>query len=189
MFLECILPLYLAQHHTGLLTLSDTKAWSYLLLKIDMKVAGLDRRFHLKASATKNTEWSAYDNTIWNQVFPDSTAKSYQPRPQPIKYNAALMRRSSRPVQPNSRHLICLDWNNNPDGCSHSPCCYEHSCYNCIHNPRVTEKNVQSNWMPTPGKADVTKIKNIIYDEHIGISKCKHYHFVLLLNFHMFVLQ
>jgi len=99
-----------------------------------------DRRFRLKASATKNTAWSAYDNTIWNQVFPDSTAGSYQPRPQPIKYNAALTRCPSSTVQPNYRRLICLNWNDNPDGCSHSPCRYEHSCYRCIHNPWVTDK-------------------------------------------------
>jgi len=41
-----------------------------------------DRRFRLKASATKCTEWSAYDVTIWNQVFPDSTTANYQPRQQ-----------------------------------------------------------------------------------------------------------
>jgi len=39
-----------------------------------------DRRFRLKVSATKRTEWSAYNVTIWNEVFPYSITANYQPR-------------------------------------------------------------------------------------------------------------
>ena len=37
-----------------------------------------DRRFHLKASASHNEQWSTIDVTIWNMTFPDRAIKSHQ---------------------------------------------------------------------------------------------------------------
>ena len=99
-----------------------------------------DRRFRLKASATKNTEWSAYDVTIWNQVFPDSATANYHSRQPQSTHSSNSISRPPRQSQTNHRRQVCLNWNDSPDGCTRSACRYEHSCYRCVHNPRVTDK-------------------------------------------------
>ena len=99
-----------------------------------------NRRFHLKASATNNTEWSAYDIIIWNQVFPDGAMVNHQPRcPQPTNPTNPAYRLPRQP-QLNPKCQICFKWNDSTDGCTCSPCHYEHICYRCIHNPRVSDK-------------------------------------------------
>ena len=77
-----------------------------------------ERRFHLKASAKNIKTWSAIEVTIWNMVFPDYTLGSYQPgRSQPtIPANSY---RPPRQPAPEPKHQICLQWNENLDGCPH----------------------------------------------------------------------
>ena len=98
-----------------------------------------DRRFRLKASAKNIKIWSAIEVTIWNMVFPDYTLGSQQPgRSLPmIPANAYCPPRlpASEP-----RHQICLQWNENPNGCPRPSCRFEHICYRCVHNPRVSDK-------------------------------------------------
>jgi len=89
-----------------------------------------DRRSHLKASATKNTKWSTYDVTIWNQVFPDSVIVNYQSgHPQPTNFTNSGFQPSRQPLS--YKRQICLNWNKSPNGCTHSPCRFKHTCYKC----------------------------------------------------------
>ena len=98
-----------------------------------------DQKFHLKASAKNIKIWLAIEVTIWNMVFPDYTLGSYQPgRSQPtIPANSY---HPPRQPAPEPKHQICLQWNENPDGCPRPSCRFEHICYRCVHNPHVTDK-------------------------------------------------
>ena len=102
-----------------------------------------DRRFPLKASATKNTEWSAYDVTIWNQVFPDSVMVNYHSRQPQSTHSSNSIYRPPRQSQTNYRWQVCLNWNDSSDGCTRSTCWYDHICYRCVHNPRVIDKDIK----------------------------------------------
>ena len=89
------------------------------------------RRFRLKASAKNIKIWSAIEVTIWNMVFPDYTPGSYQPgRSQPtiLAYSYCPPRQPA----PEPKHQICLQWNENLDGCRRPSCRFEHICYRCV---------------------------------------------------------
>jgi len=95
-----------------------------------------DRRFRLKASASKITKSSVINITIWKTVFPDYVYQSSRFQPT-IPANHYRL-----PRQPafNHKQGICLKWNENAEGCSRSSCHYDHVCYWCVHNPRVADK-------------------------------------------------
>ena len=108
-----------------------------------------DRRFRLKASATKNVEWSTYDVTIGNQVYPDSSVENHQPK---HFHPTNPVYRPPRPPQVNSKRQICLNWNDSPDGCTRPACRYDHACLRCIHNPQVMDKGHKAIDCPHKGK-------------------------------------
>lgn len=96
-----------------------------------------DRRFHLKASATKNTKWSAYDVTICNHWLHHGKL--------PLKATPIHLCKQScsspfLPIPTNYRWQACLNWNDSQDGCTHSACHYDHICYRCVHKTRVTDE-------------------------------------------------
>ena len=84
-----------------------------------------DRRFRLKASAKNIKIWSAIEVTIWNMVFPDYTLGSYQPGRSQLTIPANSYR-PPRQTAPEPKHQICLQWNENPDGCPRPSCRFEH---------------------------------------------------------------
>ena len=94
-----------------------------------------DRRFRLKASASNATEWSTIDITIWNTTFPERAIYGYHSQG-PLHYQSRSNppQKPARPLLP-AQQPICLDWNDNPNGCSRNPCRYAHVCYRCVHNP------------------------------------------------------
>ena len=96
-----------------------------------------DRCFHLKASASRNEQWSVIDITLWNMTFPEKAIQSCLPTGL-TRYVANLSQklRDQYGYQP-----ICLDWNENLNGCSWSPCRFKPVCYRCIHNPREKDEN------------------------------------------------
>ena len=96
-----------------------------------------DCRFRLKASASRNEHWSTIDITLWNMTFPEKAIQSCSPiGSTPYVANPSQGPRHQYQYQP-----ICLDWNENPNGCSRSPCRFKHICYRCVHNPRARDKN------------------------------------------------
>ena len=96
-----------------------------------------DRHFRLKASASRNALWSVIDVTLWNMTFPERVIQSRQ-QAGSTPYASNPSQRSQRQYQ---YQTICLDWNENPNGCSRSPCRFKHICYQCVHNPRAQDKN------------------------------------------------
>ena len=83
-----------------------------------------DRRFRLKASASRNALWSVIDVTLWNMTFPERAIQSRQ-QAGSTPYASNPSQRSQRQYQ---YQPICLDWNENPNGCSRSPCRFKHIC-------------------------------------------------------------
>ena len=107
-----------------------------------------DRRFRLKASASPVKEWSAIDVTIWNLTFPEKTPKSRQRDGYPSPSSSIHYRPPySRQPLP-KKQLVCLDWNENPSGCTRTPCRYEHICYRCVHNPTIPDKQHKASQCP-----------------------------------------
>ena len=101
-----------------------------------------DRRFRLKASASNNKEWSTIDITIWNTTFPEIAIwgycsqgpPPYQNPPKPIHQNQTF----------SAQQPICLDRNDNPNGCFRASCRYAHLCYRCVHNPGAVDRNYKA---------------------------------------------
>ena len=103
-----------------------------------------DRRFRLKASASQNAQWSVIDVTLWNMTFPERAIQSHQQAGStPYASNPFQQSQCQYQYQP-----ICLDWNENPNGCSRSPCRFKHICYRCVHNPRAEDKNHKASQCP-----------------------------------------
>ena len=103
-----------------------------------------DHHFCLKASASHTKQWSVIDITIWNTTFPDRAIKSRQPlgaishdlfNPNPYQSPA------HQSQFPTKLKPICLDCNDNPNGCTQAACRYDHTCYRCVHNPNVQDKH------------------------------------------------
>ena len=115
-----------------------------------------DRRFRLKAAAKKKKKWSVIDVTIWNMVFPDHTLDTHRlGRPQ-LTTPANAYCPPRRPV-PELKTQICLKWNENPEGCLRPSCRFDHICYRCIHNPRITDKNHKAIECPHKDRRPPTK--------------------------------
>ena len=115
-----------------------------------------DRQCCLKASATGSTDWSTIDLNIWHDAFPEQTLTQGLPPPQSQQRPWYNTQRSSS-SQP--RHIfptqqrICLDWNDNPNpDCPHPQCKYEHTCYRCAFNPRITDNHHKAMFCPNKGK-------------------------------------
>jgi len=91
-----------------------------------------DRRFHLKASAS-NTKRVIHHRHY--QMEHNLSRKSHPgllltgTSPLPIQFKPSKTNLFS------AQQLICLDWNDNPNGCSLASCRYAHLCYRCVHNP------------------------------------------------------
>ena len=117
-----------------------------------------DRRFRLKASASNIKKWSAIDVTIWNTVFPDHALGNYQSGRSQLTIPANSYRLPRQPAF-NNKQQICLNWNENPEGCSRSTCRYEHICYRCVHNPRVTDKRHKAIECPHREKRAATQLQ------------------------------
>ena len=104
-----------------------------------------DRRFRLKASASHTKQWSTVDITIWNMTFPDRAIKSRYPPgviPQGLPHPSPSHRPTHQHQFPTTKiKPICLDWNDNPNGCTRTACQYDHTCYRCVHNPRIQDKH------------------------------------------------
>ena len=92
-----------------------------------------DRCFCLKASASHTKQWSTVDITIWNMTFPDRAIKSHYPpgvipqglpNPSPSHHPARQHQFPTTKIKP-----ICLDWNDNPNGCTRAACRYDHTFY------------------------------------------------------------
>jgi len=122
--------------------IADLLGYQSLIIRASMncregKWVVYDRRFHLKASASHIDQWSAIDLTLWNMTFPERAIQSRQPAGStPYVPNPSQRSQLQYQYQP-----ICLDWNENPNGCSRSPCRFKHMCYRCVHNPRAQDKN------------------------------------------------
>ena len=97
-----------------------------------------DRRFCLKASASRISQWSVIDVTIWNMTFPEKAIQYYQPQ-RSASYNTPNPNPPQWPQLQNQP--ICLDWNDSSNGCSRASCRYKHIFYSCVHNPRAQDKH------------------------------------------------
>jgi len=99
-----------------------------------------DRRFRLKASASRTKKWSRIDVTIWKMTFPD-LIKSQGFNIHSTHLQPPRAPRQNQPSRLPRRMPICLDWNDSPNGCTRTACRYEHVCYRCVHNPRELDKH------------------------------------------------
>ena len=97
-----------------------------------------DHRFRLKASASRISQWSVIDVTIWNMTFPEKAIQCHQPQ-RSAPYNTPNPNLPQQPQRQNQP--ICLDWNDSPNGCSRASCRYKHISYHCVHNPRAQDKH------------------------------------------------
>jgi len=114
-----------------------------------------DRQFRLKASATSSTDWSTTDLDIWNNAFPDvSVTQGFPPSQlQPRAQYGTRRITSNQTRRSPSQQRICLDWNDDPNpDCQHPQCKYEHMCYRCAYNPRITDNHHKAMFCPNKGK-------------------------------------
>jgi len=124
-----------------------------------------DRCFHLKASASNLKQWATIGIAIWNTTFPERAIRShqwpgpssyYQSRQYPPQRSRPLYHQSNPPSQgskrqnqaPPTTQSMCLNWNENPNGCSRVSCRYAHLCYKCIHNPGASDQNHKASQCP-----------------------------------------
>ena len=96
-----------------------------------------DKQFCQKASACLHLEWSTMDGTLWNLCHTE------RPSSQPI-YRSPSSSYNSTP--------ICLEWNDNPGGCSRPNCRYAHICYRCVNLPRLVDHCHKAVSCPNKGK-------------------------------------
>jgi len=123
-----------------------------------------DRRFHLKASASNLKQWATIDITIWNtdrairgHQGPDPSSY-YQSRQYLPQWSRPSSHQSNPPSQGSTRQnqappttqSMCLDWNENPNGCLLVSCRYAHLCYTCrcIHNLGDSDQNHKASQCP-----------------------------------------
>ena len=110
-----------------------------------------DRRFHLKVSATRCKEWASIDINIWNIAFP-GRAFTAAPVKGFRKPGSGATGYSTRPP-PYKNKNVCLDWNDDPSpSCPYPDCRFEHRCYRCICNPRITDNQHKAIFCPYKGK-------------------------------------
>lgn len=110
-----------------------------------------DRHFRLKASATRCKDWAPIDINIWNMAFPERTLAAAPPKA-PRHPGSGIPVYSSR-QPPNKYRNICLDWNDDPSpNCPYPGCRYEHRCYRCVFNPKVTDNQHKAMFCPHKGK-------------------------------------
>ena len=58
---------------------------------------------------------------------------------------------SNQPLLANGK--VCLEWNDNPSpNCPYPDCRFEHHCYRCIFNPKVTDNRHKALFCPYKGK-------------------------------------
>ena len=87
--------------------------------------ASYDCQFRQKASACPELVWSTMDSTLWNLCRSEGPSLQTFYRSQSPSY-------SSTP--------ICLEWNDNPAGCSRHNCRYAHICYRCVNLPSSVDR-------------------------------------------------
>lgn len=108
-----------------------------------------DRRFRLKASASRSIHWSRIDITIWNMTFPDKAISGRQSSVVPRDlFEPNFSQRTPRSQFLPKTRPICLDWNDNPNGCTRPTCRYDHLCYRCVHNPKIPDKRHKASQCP-----------------------------------------
>ena len=118
--------------------------------------ADYDRQFRLKASATSSIEWSTIDLNIWNNAFPGITTNHgpspVQPQPR-SQYSTQRYASAQTRQPPSPQQCICLDWNDDPNpNCPHPNCKYNHVCYRCAYNPRITNNRHKAIFFPNKCK-------------------------------------
>ena len=99
--------------------------------------------FRLKASASPKKQWSNIDITIWNVTFPERAIKGHQLQggiPNDLFNPQQSQHLAHQNQSLTKRQPICLDWNDNPSGCTRATCQCDHVCYRCVHNPRALDK-------------------------------------------------
>ena len=110
-----------------------------------------DRHFRLKASATGSKDWSAIDLNIWNLAFPERTVPTTAQHTPCYSGPGAQPYSSNQPLLANGK--VCLEWNDNPSpNCPYPDCRFEHHCYRCIFNPKVTDNRHKALFCPYKGK-------------------------------------
>ena len=107
--------------------------------------------FRLKVYATRCKEWASIDINIWNIAFPGwafaaATVKGFR------KLGSGATGYSTR-LPPYKNKIVCLDWNDDPSpNCPYPDYRFEHRCYRCICNPRVTDNSTRQCFVLTKGK-------------------------------------
>ena len=110
-----------------------------------------DRHFRLKASATGLKDWSSVEMNIWKRAFPDRV-KQFPPQYTPSYTRQGPQRYSANYSQPRERK-ICLEWNDSPNpNCPYPDCKFEHRCYRCVFNSRVTDTRHKALFCPNMNK-------------------------------------
>ena len=99
--------------------------------------ASYDCQFHQKASACPELGWSTMNGTMWN------LCRTKGPLSQTF-YTFQSCSYSSTP--------ICLEWNDNPAGCSRHNCCYAYICYTCVNLLSSVHRCHKSVSCPNKGK-------------------------------------
>ena len=121
--------------------------------------ADYDRHFRQKASASPVLEWSAIDTTLWNLAFSGRAAMQLSGDGRlhgEVHCHESLPIHHRIPRQTSSfsrKQPIYLEWNESlSPGCPHPACRYEHSCYQCVHNPSIADKYHKAIFCPNKEK-------------------------------------
>ena len=119
------IPSLLAYQHLLIHNHTNFKQFNWMLY---------DHQFGQKVSTCPELDWSTMDGTLWNLCQPLSQTF----------YRSQLSSYSSMP--------ICLEWNDNPAGCSCHNCHYAHICYMCVNLPSGVNRCHKAVSCPNKGK-------------------------------------
>ena len=109
-----------------------------------------DRHFRLKASATGSKDWSTIEINIWNLAFPERTIPTTAQRTP--RYSGPGNQPYSSNKSSSADRQICLEWNDNPSpNCPYPDCRFEHRCYRCFFDRKVTDNRHKALFCPYKG--------------------------------------
>ena len=109
-----------------------------------------DRHFHLKASATGSKDWSTIEINIWNLTFPERSVPISAQRTPRYHGQGTQLYSSNQPLP--AFRKVCLEWNDNPGpSCPYPDCRFEHRCYRCVFNRKVTDNRHKALFCPYKG--------------------------------------
>ena len=136
---------------------------------------GYDRRCRHQAAAIPSAKWAIADSTLWNLAFSGRACtsrcshcfslshQSGDCETLPNTHRERTPYRNQPVIPPRIGKPVCYSFNENPKpGCQHPNCRYDHSCYWCRHDPKITNKCHKAIFCPNRPKSQQPRIPKTV---------------------------